>query len=148
MTQIIKESAMQDKFNKESTCLINKIDGALGEIVSTRRSNPYLHAATSDNTRKAYQNDIAHFVSWGGLLPTSPHVIIHYLQAYAIQLNPRTLVRRLTAIKHWHTYQNFPDPTAYPYICLRINARKSHSCVYKSGARSLCDNRIDRNFLC
>jgi site-specific recombinase XerD len=26
------------------------------------------------------------------------------------------LVRRLTAIKHWHTYQDFSDPTAYPLV--------------------------------
>jgi len=78
--------------------------------------NHYLQAATSDNTRQAYRSDIKHFESWGGLLPTSPEAIIRYLQDYATQLNPRTLVRRLTAIKHWHTYQNFADPTAYPLV--------------------------------
>lgn len=95
---------------------IQAVDRLQGEIVPATLNNPYLHAATSDNTRKAYQNDIAHFVSWGGILPTSPDVIIHYLQDFATQLNPRTLVRRLTAIKHWHTYQQFPDPTAYPLV--------------------------------
>jgi site-specific recombinase XerD len=87
-----------------------------GERVPAKLTNLYLHAATSNNTRKAYQNDIAHFVSWGALLPTSPDVIVRYLQDFAPQLNPRTLVRRLTAIKHWHTYQNFSDPTSYPLV--------------------------------
>lgn len=116
ITQIIKESVMLDELAEKGHSLIKTIDGTQEEIVPTRINNPYLQAATSDNTRKAYQNDIAHFVSWGGLLPTSPDVIIRYLQDYAVQLNPRTLVRRLTAIKHWHTYQNFPDPTSYPLV--------------------------------
>ena len=79
-------------------------------------ANPYVHAATSENTRKAYQNDINHFVNSGGLLPSTPDIVICYLQAFADKLNPRTLVRRLTAIKHWHVYQGFADPTAYPLV--------------------------------
>jgi site-specific recombinase XerD len=78
--------------------------------------NHYIHAATSENTRTAYQNDINHFVNSGGLLPSTPDAIIRYLQAFAEKLNPRTLVRRLTAIKHWHVYQGFSDPTAYPLV--------------------------------
>ncbi len=79
-------------------------------------ANPYLQAATSDNTRRAYRSDIQHFIRWGGRLPTRPEVIIAYLQAFADQLNARTLVRRLTALKQWHTYQGFTDPTAYPLV--------------------------------
>jgi hypothetical protein len=78
--------------------------------------NHYVHAATSENTRMAYQNDINHFVNSGGLLPSTPDIVMRYLQAFADQLNPRTLVRRLTAIKHWHVYQGFADPTSYPFV--------------------------------
>ncbi len=78
--------------------------------------NKYIHAATSENTRVAYQNDINHFVNSGCLLPSTPDIVIRYLQAFADKLNPRTLVRRLTAIKHWHVYQGFSDPTAYPLV--------------------------------
>ena len=35
----------------------------------------YIHAATSDNTRKAYQADIRHFTQWGGLLPTVVDIV-------------------------------------------------------------------------
>lgn len=79
-------------------------------------SNAYLPAATSNNTRKAYRSDISHFEQWGGLLPATHESIVRYLQAYASTLNPRTLARRLTALKHWHTYQEFPDPTNHPVI--------------------------------
>jgi integrase len=76
----------------------------------------YIHAATSNNTRKAYQADIRHFVLWGGRLPTSGEVIMKYLHHHAGLLNPRTLARRLTAIKNWHICQGFSDPTAHPAI--------------------------------
>jgi integrase len=76
----------------------------------------YIQAATSQNTRRAYQADIRHFIAWGGLLPTGPDPLLRYLQEHASNLNPRTLKRRLVAIKHWHTYQEFPDPTSHPLV--------------------------------
>lgn len=76
----------------------------------------YIHAAISNNTRKAYQSDVRHFINWGGLLPASPESIVNYLHQHASVLNPRTLHRRLTAIKQWHVTQGFVDPTAHPYI--------------------------------
>lgn len=82
----------------------------------TTQVQHYLQAATSANTRKAYQADVRHFIAWGGLLPTTPDVLISYLTGQATQLNPRTLTRRLTALKHWHVYQGFADPTAHPTV--------------------------------
>jgi len=79
-------------------------------------SNCYIHAATSQNTRKAYQADIRHFIHWGGHLPAASDVVLQYLHCYAVSLNPRTLGRRLTAIKQWHLYQGFSDPTSHPAI--------------------------------
>ncbi len=77
---------------------------------------PYIHAATSNNTRKAYQADIRHFIQFGGLLPANIDMLQLYLSAHAEKLNPRTLVRRLTAIKQWHITQGFPDPTSHPML--------------------------------
>lgn len=81
----------------------------------SHKPNPYIQAATRDNTRKAYQQDIRHFEAWG-VLPTTSQAIVLYLQAFAPHLNPRTLTRRLTALKHWHLYQGFSDPTASPFV--------------------------------
>lgn len=86
------------------------------KMIEWRSANPYLQAATSSNTRKAYQQDIRHFISWGGLLPTTADQLLQYLAFYASSLNPRTLRRRLTAIKHWHIYQGFSDPTGHPLV--------------------------------
>lgn len=76
----------------------------------------YLQAATSQNTRRSYQADIRHFIAWGAQLPTTTDILLHYLQAHATLLNPKTLKRRLIALKHWHTFQGFPDPTAHPLL--------------------------------
>lgn len=86
------------------------------QLPNTIASNPYINAATSENTRKAYQSDIRHFEQWGGLLPANTEKILEYLQAFAETLNPRTLSRRLTALKNWHVYQGFIDPTIHPSV--------------------------------
>lgn len=79
-------------------------------------SNRYQIAATSNNTRRAYQADIRHFETWGGQLPATTETILRYLHAFAESLNPSTLSRHVTALKQWHRYQHFPDPTEAPVI--------------------------------
>ena len=78
--------------------------------------NPYIKAATTHNTRKAYRSDIRHYEQWGGALPTTAKHIVAYLNQYAETLSLRTLSRRLTALKQWHVYQHFPDPTDDPFV--------------------------------
>lgn len=89
----------------------SKILSTLTDILQT-----YVHAATSDNTRKAYQTDIRQFMNWGGLLPCDTTAIIRYLHEHAETLNHRTLSRRLTTLRQWHRYQNFKDPTEHPLV--------------------------------
>jgi integrase len=87
------------------------------EILPTQVVNPpYWQMAISDNTRKAYQSDIRHFRSAGGLLPATIESVLHYLNQQATLVNPRTLKRRLVAIKHWHVYQGFADPSTHPLV--------------------------------
>lgn len=86
------------------------------ELITIVAFPSYLAAATSPNTRRAYQADIHHFEEWGGRLPANREGILNYLHEFAPKLNPRTLARRLTALKNWHIYQDFPDPTAHPSI--------------------------------
>lgn len=91
---------------------------ALPSICNTIRpfSNRYQIAATSDNTRRAYQADIRHYETWGGQLPATTEAILHYLHAFAETLNPRTLARHITALKQWHRCQHFLDPTGAPIV--------------------------------
>ena len=76
----------------------------------------YIQAATSDNTRRAYQADIEHFEKIGGQLPATPESVAAYLRQCATSHNPRTLVRRLTAIRQWHKLQGVTDPTQSPLV--------------------------------
>lgn len=109
MTQPSQKTALLRNRSEETP---TQNEGAL----LTPDAHHYIQAATSDNTRKAYQADVRHFMNWGGSLPTTAEVVIRYLEQHADTLNPRTLVRRLTAIKQWHLYQGFSDPTSQPAI--------------------------------
>uniref|UniRef100_A0A0Q9YK53 Site-specific tyrosine recombinase XerC n=1 Tax=Candidatus Berkiella aquae TaxID=295108 RepID=A0A0Q9YK53_9GAMM len=111
--------------------------------------NVYIKAATSDNTRKAYQQDIRHFMANGGLLPSNTGNLLQYLQNQAGALKSETLQRRLTAIKHWHIYQGFADPTLHPMIrkTLRGIARIHGKPVEKAAALSIHDLKSVASFL-
>lgn len=76
----------------------------------------YITAATSDNTRRAYQSDIEHFMGEGHQVPATPEMVESYLKKCANTHNPRTLIRRMTALRQWHVLKNEPDPTKHPLV--------------------------------
>lgn len=99
--------------------MIDKLIPLISDLAETQPQapvSPYWQVATSENTRKAYQTDIRHFIAVGGLLPTTTEGLLRYLNQQATKLNTRTLKRRIVAIKNWHTYQGFKDPTAHPIV--------------------------------
>jgi len=72
----------------------------------------YVHAATRQNTRQAYESALRHFeIEWGGLLPASPDSVAQYLASHADSLAASTLRQRLAALAQWHTEHGFVDPT-------------------------------------
>jgi len=71
----------------------------------------FIAAATSTNTRRAYQSDVAHFMTWGGEIPAGPGIIARYLAQHASVLTPATLARRLVGIRRAHLDRGFDDPT-------------------------------------
>lgn len=103
-------------FRTNDTIVLKSPQGDKMELAEQSTLQTYIHAATSQNTRRSYQADILHFYGWGGKLPATTEMLLHYLQAYATTLNPKTLKRRLIAIKHWHTFQGALDPTTNPLI--------------------------------
>jgi len=76
----------------------------------------YVQRATADNTREAYRSDIRHFERWGGKLPTDTATVVRYCEAHAESLNPRTLQRRVVALRQFHRYLGFSDPTQHPLV--------------------------------
>lgn len=70
----------------------------------------YLQASLSDNTHRAYSNDLAHFLHWGGRIPATPESVASYLAMHAGQLSFATLSRRVVAIGRAHTIKHLPSP--------------------------------------
>ncbi len=79
-------------------------------ILIDATAETYIHAATSENTRRTYRSAIKQFERWGGRLPCQSDTIIRYILDKAGHLNPRTLDLQLTAVSQWHRYQGFDDP--------------------------------------
>lgn len=84
--------------------------------LQSQEEDSYVHAATSDSTREAYQRDVQDFFNAGEVLPATPEAVAAYLRARATTLNPRTLKRRVTALRQWHIFQGHSDPTQHPLI--------------------------------
>ena len=83
-------------------------------LTSTRAEPDYLQAATSANTRRAYQNDICDYQDkFAGALPASSQDVVRYLKWSATRVNPNTIKRRLTSLRQWHRLQDYPDPTSH-----------------------------------
>ena len=67
-------------------------------------------ASISDNTRRAYEADLAHFMAWGGAIPASPGTVASYLAAHAETLSVATLVRRIATLSKAHEAKSVPNP--------------------------------------
>jgi site-specific recombinase XerD len=98
----------------ETSVTLKPIDGH--PSVQTEPEATYIQAATSDNTRIAYQSDIQHFIKWGGALPAAPQQVEVYLRECAQRYNPRTLKRRIITLRQWHKLKSQPDPTSAPNV--------------------------------
>lgn len=97
---------------KTDELVARELSRALADAIS----NEYIHAATSNNTRRAYRADIEHFERAGGRLPATDKMIERYLLDSACRHNPRTLSRRMTAIRQWHKLKGLSDPTDSPLV--------------------------------
>ncbi len=76
-----------------------------GNLVRT-----YVHAATSDNTRRAYRSDLRHFIEWGGAIPASDVMVADYLARHAGTLSVATLARRVASISKAHATRGVHSP--------------------------------------
>lgn len=87
----------------------------------------YLDNALADSTRKAYKNDLDHFIAWGGTIPCNGDQIAAYLSFFAGTLSMATLQRRIVSIAKAHTMQGLTDPTKNELVRLTFRGiRRSH----------------------
>jgi len=70
----------------------------------------YVAAAIADNTRRAYQGDLADFLRWGGVVPCTPETLATFIADRAETLSPHTITRRVVGISRAHVSQGLPDP--------------------------------------
>lgn len=104
------------------------------KIVSLPNATPsiepirhYVENALSENTRRAYKNDLAHFHVWGGCIPCTPETVTHYLTDHAANLSIATLQRRLVSLSKAHTMQGHPDPVKTDLVRLTMRGiRRVH----------------------
>jgi len=87
----------------------------------------YIAAAVSENTRKAYQGDLADFLKWGGSVPCSPDTLAAYIANRAESLSPHTITRRIVGISRAHVSQELPDPAKNDLVRTVLRGvRKTH----------------------
>jgi hypothetical protein len=55
----------------------------------------FAEAAMAKNTVRAYDRDIAHFLTWGGSIPANPGIVAKYLAAHSNMLSVATLAHPL-----------------------------------------------------
>jgi len=90
------------------------IDQGLVELEKETRS--FLDASLSVSTRRAYQSDWRHFVSWCGerglqTLPATPKTVALYATELARSCSVATIERRLAAISQAHQAAGGDSPT-------------------------------------
>jgi integrase len=86
------------------SCAINCMSELPDDVVGL------VEKSISDNTRRAYRADLAHFEAWGGQLPADPGAVASYLAAHAETLSVATLVRRVATISKAHEARGLPNP--------------------------------------
>lgn len=74
------------------------------------RSQELISASLSENTKRAYMADLAHFVRAGGRLPASLENVALYLSRFAGELAVSTLTRRVATLGKVHKAHGSENP--------------------------------------
>lgn len=70
----------------------------------------FIRESLSENTRKAYRADLAHFTAWGGQLPATADTVAMYLASHADTLAPASLARRAATLSKVHAANGWDNP--------------------------------------
>jgi site-specific recombinase XerD len=81
-----------------------------GSDVLSEAAETFISASISENTRKAYRSDLAHYTAWGGTLPATPEQVARYLADHADTLAPSSLARRIATLSKVHAANEWPNP--------------------------------------
>ncbi len=140
LLSLVRRNGHEMKRRSDRLIMDNQITETESRVLSDALiDNEYIHAATSDNTRRAYRADIEHFLKCGYLLPALPESIEEYLKKWATAHNPRTLVRRITALRQWHKLRGVEDPTQDPLV---VKTLRGISKLHGKPKRQACALRL------
>jgi integrase len=71
----------------------------------------FVRDSLSATTRRAYIQDLDHFLRWGGVIPAQDAMVANYLASHANSLSVATLERRIASIAKAHVSQSYTSPT-------------------------------------
>lgn len=84
--------------------------GESTDLTADEAVEHFIRESLSENTRKAYRSDLAHFTDWGGSLPATADMVARYLADHANALAPSSLARRVATFSKIHEASGWPNP--------------------------------------
>lgn len=103
----------------------------------------YIELAVAENTRRAIQNDMAHFTAWGGTIPCTPETLAGYIAAHAGVLSVATLCRRIASISKMHKIKGLPSPAASEIVKMTLRGiKRQHGKPQKQAMPILRDDLL------
>lgn len=97
--------------NRDNILLSRSTNAALaGRDALSEAAETFIRASISENTRKAYRADLAHYTAWGGTLPATPEQVARYLADHADTLAPSSLARLVATLSKVHAANGWSNP--------------------------------------
>lgn len=97
--------------NRNNSFLSRPTKGAgCPDLTTDEAVEHFIRESLSENTRKAYRSDLAHFTEWGGSLPATADMVARYLADLAEVLAPSSLARRVATLSKVHEANAWPNP--------------------------------------
>jgi integrase len=127
LSEVTPANAVCEKFADSVTCPVGGRSETNADSCTDEAVLRFVEAATAANTRRAYDSDLRHFLSWGGRMPATDRLVARYLADHAGLLAISTLTRRLVSIRSAHVAPGLPDPTKSELVRLTFRGiRRKH----------------------
>lgn len=127
----------------DRSALITHDNYSFLRIKNAERVKNYARKSLSPSTWKAYEQDIAAFLDWGGTIAASPDLVASHIADLAGILAVSSLNRRLAAINKLHEIGNHPSPTKSEIVRMTMRGiRREHSVQQRQASPLLRDDLI------
>ncbi|KIN79622.1 site-specific integrase [Sulfitobacter mediterraneus] len=106
-------------------------------LIADKAVEHFIRESLSENTRKAYQADLTHFINWGGTLPATANMVARYLANHADSLAPASLARRVATLSKAHDSNDWPNPVRSELVRATMRGIKRVKGTAQNQARPL-----------